>query len=85
MRDTMGAGGGGWVHEVDRYIAWPAQSTGYMVGMLKILELRQQAEQALGEGFDIREFHNLVLANGSMPLEILEIVVEDYIQSIDQG
>ena len=49
--------------------------------MLKILELRQQVEQALGEDFDIREFHNLVLANGSMPLELLERVVADYIQS----
>jgi len=83
MRLTMGEGG--WIHEVDRYIVWPAQSTGYMVGMLKILELRQRAEEALGENFDIREFHNLVLGNGSMPLEILEAVVENYIQDSVEG
>jgi len=83
MRLTMGEGG--WIHEVDRYIVWPAQSTGYMVGMLKILELRQRAEEALGEDFDIREFHNLVLGNGSMPLEILEAVVENYIQDSVEG
>jgi uncharacterized protein (DUF885 family) len=56
-----------------------------MVGMLKILELRQRAEEALGENFDIREFHNLVLGNGSMPLEILEAVVENYIQDSVEG
>jgi uncharacterized protein (DUF885 family) len=83
MRLTMGEGG--WIHEVDRYIVWPAQSTGYMVGMLKILELRQRAEEALGEDFDIREFHNLVLGNGSMPLEILEAVVENYVQDSVEG
>ncbi len=84
MRLTMGDAGG-WIHEVDRYIVWPAQSTGYMVGMLKILELRQRVETALGEDFDIREFHNLVLGNGSMPLEILEAVVENYIQDSVEG
>ncbi len=78
MMDTMGSGG--WIHEVDRYIVWPAQSTGYMVGMLNILELRQRVETALGEDFDIPKFHKLVLANGSMPLEILEQVVESYIE-----
>ncbi|MCP4421849.1 MAG: DUF885 domain-containing protein, partial [Chloroflexi bacterium] len=77
MTDTLGS----WTHEVDRYIAWPAQSTGYMVGMLEILDLRQKAMDALGEQFDLKEFHNVVLSNGSMPLEILERMVNDYIES----
>ncbi|MGC1120348.1 MAG: DUF885 domain-containing protein [Candidatus Methanofastidiosia archaeon] len=65
--------------EVSRYIAWPGQATAYMVGMLKILELRQKAMDALGEAFDIKEFHRVILGNGSMPLSVLEEVVQDYI------
>ena len=72
---------GSWTQEVDRYIVWPAQSTGYMVGMLKILELRQKAMDALGDRFDLRQFHNVVLGNGSMPLAILERLVDEYIKS----
>jgi uncharacterized protein (DUF885 family) len=66
-------------HEVDRYIVMPAQATGYKIGMLKILELRQTAEEALGEQFDITEFHNIVIGNGSLPLETLDQLVEAYI------
>ncbi|MBU7014995.1 MAG: DUF885 domain-containing protein [Theionarchaea archaeon] len=65
--------------EISRYIAWPGQATAYMVGMLKIVELRQNAMDALGEAFDSREFHRIVLGNGSMPLSVLEEVVQDYI------
>ena len=65
--------------EISRYIAWPGQATAYMVGMLTILELRQKAMDALGDAFDIREFHRIVLGNGSMPLSVLEEVVQDYI------
>jgi uncharacterized protein (DUF885 family) len=68
-------------HEVGRYIAWPGQATAYKVGMLKILRLRQRAKEALGDQFDLKEFHNIILINGSMPLDILENVVEDYIES----
>ena len=57
----------------------PAQATGYKIGMLKILELRQRAMDALGDDFDIKEFHNIVIGNGSLPLEILEQLVDDYI------
>lgn len=67
--------------EISRYIAWPGQSTCYYIGLLKFLELRQKAMDELGEGFDLREFHNVVLSNGGMPLEILELVVDDYIQT----
>lgn len=67
--------------EVDRYIVLPAQATGYKVGMLKILELRQKAMDELGDQFDIKEFHRIILGNGSMPLEILEQIVQDYINA----
>jgi uncharacterized protein (DUF885 family) len=65
--------------EVDRYIVLPGQATGYKVGMVKLLALRQKVMDALGDQFDIKEFHNVVLGNGSMPLQILEKVVQDYI------
>jgi uncharacterized protein (DUF885 family) len=65
--------------EVERYIAWPGQATSYKIGMLKLLELRRRAIDALGDRFDIKAFHNLVLTNGAMPLEILERVVDDFI------
>lgn len=65
--------------EVERYFNWPGQATSYMVGQLKILELRQRAEKALGSRFDIREFHGVVLENGSVPLDVLEELVDTYI------
>ncbi|HTG37691.1 MAG TPA: DUF885 domain-containing protein [Sphingomonas sp.] len=65
--------------EVDRYMNNPGQATSYMVGQLKIAELRARAEKELGAKFDIRDFHEAVLANGMMPLEVLEQVVGDYI------
>jgi hypothetical protein len=66
--------------EISRYISWPGQSTAYMVGMLKMLELRQKAIDALGHNFDLAEFHSVVLSNGSMPMEVLERVVDQYIE-----
>ncbi len=66
-------------YEIARYIVWPGQSTSYMIGMLKILELRQYAMDQLGDLFDLKEFHNVVLTNGSMPLSILENIIENYI------
>jgi uncharacterized protein (DUF885 family) len=67
--------------EIDRYIVWPGQATAYMIGKLKIEELRKKAETELGEDFDIRQFHDTVIANGSVPLSILEELVDDYIQT----
>jgi len=80
MDMTMGLPGQ-YSHEVDRYIVMPAQATGYKIGMIKMLELRQRAEDALGDQFDLREFHNVILGHGSMPLEILDNVVQDYIDA----
>jgi uncharacterized protein (DUF885 family) len=57
----------------------PGQATAYMVGRLKILELRERAQQRLGERFDLREFHDVVLKNGAVPLTILERIVMDWI------
>src|SRR5690554_1200903 len=66
---------------VERHIVMPSQATAYKIGMLKILELREKAKQELGDQFDIRQFHDVVLANGPVPLNILEQFVDEYIQS----
>ncbi|AJA07537.1 hypothetical protein SKP52_03040 [Sphingopyxis fribergensis] len=65
--------------EVDRYFNWPGQATSYMVGQLKIAELRKRAESELGPRFDIRDFHEAVLSEGALPLDILEEQVTRYI------
>ena len=67
------------VKAIERYIVMPGQATAYMVGMIKLLELRELAKSELGERFDIREFHNVVLKNGAVPLDVLEQLVKDYI------
>ena len=65
--------------EVERYFNWPGQATSYMIGQLKILELRDKAKAALGDRFDIRDFHAVVLENGAVPLDVLEDLVNAYI------
>ena len=66
--------------EVNRYITWPGQALSYKIGELKIIELRRKAEQALGEEFDVRKFHDMVLSQGSVTLSILELMVNDWIE-----
>jgi uncharacterized protein (DUF885 family) len=70
------------IAEIERYFVMPGQATSYKVGMMKIMELREFAENELGDRFDIREFHEVVLTNGSMPLDILEELVREYIASV---
>jgi uncharacterized protein (DUF885 family) len=65
--------------EVERYFNWPGQATSYMVGQLKILELRDRARKELGDRFDIRDFHAVVLEQGAVPLDVLDSMVNDYI------
>jgi uncharacterized protein (DUF885 family) len=71
----------GIVAEVERYMAWPGQALSYKVGQLKIRELRARAEKALGERFDIREFHTRVLESGCMPLKLLEQKIDRWIEA----
>ncbi|WP_425314331.1 DUF885 domain-containing protein [Psychrosphaera aestuarii] len=69
------------VKMVERHIVMPSQATAYKIGMLKILELREKAKEELGDKFDIREFHDVVLKNGPVPLNVLADFVDDYIAS----
>lgn len=64
-----------------RYVSWPGQALAYFVGEMVMLDLRRQVEEALGDAFDIREFHDVILGEGAMPLEMLQQRVEEYIQS----
>ena len=71
--------------EVQRYMVLPGQATSYKIGMLKILELREKAEQALGDKFDIRGFHDAVLGGGAVPLSVLETMVDQWIARVQMG
>ena len=79
MMANTGMPEGEVVTEIERYLVMPGQALAYKVGMLKILELRERAKNSLGAKFDVREFHDAVLTNGSMPLSVLENVIDAYI------
>ena len=67
------------INEIDRYIGWPGQALAYKIGQMKMLELRGEAETALGEGFDIRAFHDHLLGAGALPLDILERRMDNWL------
>ncbi|CAD6365858.1 DUF885 domain-containing protein [Shewanella putrefaciens] len=73
------------VKMVERHIVMPSQATAYKVGMIKLLELKHKAEKQLGDKFDIRDFHTLVLANGALPLDVLEEQVDQWIASVNKA
>jgi uncharacterized protein (DUF885 family) len=79
MKNTTGMSDTEVRVEIERYIVWPGQATSYKMGMLKILELREKAKQALDEKFDLKTFHSIVLEQGIVPLFILEDLIDDWI------
>ena len=81
MKNTTGMSDTEVRVEIERYIVWPGQATSYKMGMLKILELREKAKETLGDKFDIRKFHTIVLDQGIVPLFILEDIIDDWIMS----
>jgi uncharacterized protein (DUF885 family) len=66
-------------NQIDRYISWPGQALSYKMGEIKIRELRARSEQKLGSKFDIRRFHDTVIGQGSLPMAVLEDVINDWI------
>ena len=81
MMENVGSERSEATSEVERYIVWPGQACAYMLGRIKIMELRDTAKKELGNSFDIKDFHREVLMNGSVPLTVLEEIIDNYISS----
>ncbi len=79
--ENLGSSPQGAQRQVGRYLVIPGQATAYKIGMLKLLDLRQHAQDQLGDQFDLRDFHSAVLLSGATPLNILERIVQDYIDT----
>jgi uncharacterized protein (DUF885 family) len=80
MIQNSGLPEGQIIAEIDRYIVWPGQALGYKLGELKIMELKAKARAALGPKFDIRKFHNALIDDGPMPLDVLEQRIDEWIK-----
>ena len=81
MMDKTGNTEAEVTREIERYVVWPGQATAYKTGQLAMLDMRARAEAALGDKFNLRQFNELLLKNGAMPLRILDDVVDDWIES----
>jgi len=80
MKETTGMSDTEVRVEIERYLVWPGQATSYKMGMLKILELRKRAQEAMGDNFDLKDFHSIVLDQGIVPLFVLEGLIDGWIQ-----
>ncbi len=80
MMDNTGASESAASLEIDRYIAWPAQALSYKIGQLKISAIRSKAESVLGTKFDVRAFHDEILKDGAMQLDLLEVKMDLWIE-----
>ena len=85
MAETTGTTETDVVSEIERYMAWPGQALGYKLGMLKIVELRAYAKEQLGDNFDIKAFHDLVLLGGAVPMSVLDTKVKNWVAGQSSG